>query len=138
MRYGFFTDKGLDKQNLIGDPWNKLEWHPDINSYGYRCPEWEPMPDGKKNVVILGCSHTFGQGLLPDQHWVHFWWRRRRSFRRIRNYIFCPSYWVIYFRYWRRRWRRLCRRFRRNIRCYSTTNMGRRNRCNKWLGGYSG
>lgn len=72
MRYGFFTDKGLDKQNLIGDPWNKLEWHPDINSYGYRCPEWEPMPDGKKNVVILGCSHTFGQGLLPDQHWVHF------------------------------------------------------------------
>ena len=35
MKYGFFTDRGLDKQNLIGDPWNKLEWHPDINSYGY-------------------------------------------------------------------------------------------------------
>ena len=43
-----------------------------INSFGYRCPEWSPMPDGKKNVVILGCSHTFGQGLNDDEHWVHY------------------------------------------------------------------
>jgi len=71
MEFGFFTDRGLDRQNLIGDPWNKLEWHPDINSYGYRCPEWDGvMPEGKKNVVILGCSHTFGQGLRPGHHWV--------------------------------------------------------------------
>ena len=70
MKFGFFTDKGLDKQNLSGDPWNKLDWHPDINSYGYRCREWDPMPEGKKNVVVLGCSHTFGQGLRPGHHWV--------------------------------------------------------------------
>jgi hypothetical protein len=30
------------------------------------------MPDGKKNVVVLGCSHTFGQGSNDDEHWVHF------------------------------------------------------------------
>ena len=29
------------------------------------------MPDGKKNVVVLGCSHTFGEGLNDDEHWVH-------------------------------------------------------------------
>ena len=72
MKFGFFTDEGLDPQNLIKDPWNKLEWHPDINKYGYRCPNWDVMPDGKKNVVILGCSHTFGQGLRPGDHWVDF------------------------------------------------------------------
>ena len=71
MQFGFFTDQGLDRQDLMADPWNKTHWHPDINSHGYRCPEWDPMPDGKKNVVILGCSHTFGQGLLPGQPWVH-------------------------------------------------------------------
>ena len=69
MKFGHFNDKGLPKG--FG---NK---HPDgaqytLNSFGYRCPEWTPMPDGKKNVVILGCSHTFGQGLNDDEHWVHF------------------------------------------------------------------
>ena len=68
MKFGFFTDRGLDKQNLDKSPWNMTK----TNSYGYRCPEWEPMPDGKKNVVVLGCSHTFGQGLEDNQHWVHY------------------------------------------------------------------
>jgi hypothetical protein len=68
VQYGDFTDRGLDKQNLNGYPWNETK----VNSYGYRCPEWEPMPDGKKNVVVLGCSHTFGQGLEDNEHWVHF------------------------------------------------------------------
>ena len=71
MKFGYFTDRGLDKQNLSGEPWNKKEWHPDINRYGYRCQEWDPMPSGKKNVVVLGCSHTFGEGLNDDEHWVH-------------------------------------------------------------------
>lgn len=66
MRYGFFTDKGLDKQNMDKAPWNEQK----LNSYGYRCPEWDPLPDGKKNVVVLGCSHTFGQALDDDQTWV--------------------------------------------------------------------
>jgi hypothetical protein len=68
MKFGEYTDRGLDKQDIHSYPWNRHK----LNSHGYRCPEWEPMPDGKKNVVILGCSHTFGQGLNDDQHWVHF------------------------------------------------------------------
>ena len=70
MKFGFYTDKGIDRQPLSNYPWNKTSWHPDLNSHGYRCPEWSPMPDGKKNVVVLGCSHTFGQGLYPGEHWV--------------------------------------------------------------------
>jgi len=68
MKFGDFTDRGLDKQPRDRWPWNEHK----LNSYGYRCREWEPMPDGKKNVVVLGCSHTFGQGLKDDEHWVHF------------------------------------------------------------------
>ena len=30
------------------------------------------MPDGKKNVVVLGCSHTFGQGNADNEHWVYY------------------------------------------------------------------
>tara|TARA_B100000780_G_scaffold272210_1_gene234116 strand:- start:478 stop:1080 length:603 start_codon:yes stop_codon:yes gene_type:complete len=29
------------------------------------------MPSGKKNVVVLGCSHTYGVGLEDNEHWVH-------------------------------------------------------------------
>ena len=68
IKFGHFTDRGLDRQNLDKYPWNEIK----TNSYGYRCPEWDPMPEGKKNVVVLGCSHTFGQALDDDQHWVHF------------------------------------------------------------------
>jgi hypothetical protein len=69
MKIGYFSDNEL--------PQGFGNKHPDgaqytLNSFGYRCPEWSPMPDGKKNVVILGCSHTFGQGLNDDEHWVHF------------------------------------------------------------------
>jgi len=53
MEFGYYTDKGLPE----GD---------------YRCPSWDPMPEGKKNVVILGCSHTYGVGLEDNEHWVHF------------------------------------------------------------------
>jgi len=68
MKYGFFTDNALDPQTLHKKPWSDHR----VNSFGYRCPEWDPMPDGKKNVVVLGCSHTFGQGLEDNEHWVHF------------------------------------------------------------------
>jgi hypothetical protein len=27
------------------------------------------LPNGKKNTVVLGCSHTFGEGLEADQTW---------------------------------------------------------------------
>ncbi len=54
MKHGYFTDRGLPE-----------------SSFGYRCPSWDPMPDGKKNVVVLGCSHTYGVGLDDNEHWVH-------------------------------------------------------------------
>lgn len=41
------------------------------NSHGYRCPEFSPLPSGGKNVVVLGCSHTFGEGVEEHQTWVH-------------------------------------------------------------------
>ena len=55
MKFGYYTDKGL----------------PD-SAVGYRCPRWDPMPNGKKNVVVLGCSHTYGVGLEDNEHWVYF------------------------------------------------------------------
>jgi hypothetical protein len=54
MKYGYYTDRELPE-----------------SSHGYRCRSWDPMPDGKKNVVVLGCSHTHGVGLEDNEHWVH-------------------------------------------------------------------
>jgi|TARA_A100001011_G_scaffold162779_1_gene171226 hypothetical protein len=51
MKYGMYSDSELPS----GD---------------YRCPSWDPMPDGKKNVVVLGCSHTYGVGHDDETHWV--------------------------------------------------------------------
>jgi len=69
MKFGYYSDNELPvsvalDRSLIKDY--------KINSKGYRCPEWSPMPDGKKNVVVLGCSHTFGLGNKDNEHWVHF------------------------------------------------------------------
>ena len=68
MKYGFYSDSELPESVGINKP--PLTDYK-TNSHGYRCPEWEPMPDGKKNVVVLGCSHTFGQGNADNEHWVH-------------------------------------------------------------------
>jgi len=64
VKYGHYSDDQLP----VG---TDLKGY-NLNSHGYRCPEWTPMPDGKKNVVVLGCSHTFGQGNADNEHWVHF------------------------------------------------------------------
>ena len=61
MKYGHYSDSEIPKQDNPGYR---------VNSSGYRCPEWRPMPDGKKNVVVLGCSHTFGEGLDDGEIWV--------------------------------------------------------------------
>ena len=61
MKYGHYSDNEIPKQD-------NTDYQ--VNSYGYRCPEWTPMPDGKKNVVVLGCSHTFGEGLEDGEVWV--------------------------------------------------------------------
>ena len=62
MDIGHFSDKGI--------PVNNNAEGIKVNSLGYRCPEFTPLPTGKKNVVILGCSHTFGVGHNNDTYWV--------------------------------------------------------------------
>ena len=62
MEIGHWADKKI--------PANENNEGIKVNSHGYRCREWNPMPDGKKNVVILGCSHTFGVGHPEDTYWV--------------------------------------------------------------------
>ena len=61
MKYGHYSDDELPVQHNPGYA---------VNSSGYRCPEWRPMPDGGKNVIVLGCSHTFGEGLDIGEIWV--------------------------------------------------------------------
>jgi hypothetical protein len=80
MKYGYYADNDLPKF----DPVEGYQ----TNSYGYRCPEFRPLPNGKKNVVVLGCSHTFGEGLDDDQIWINMvakssnkilrWWNLSR------------------------------------------------------------
>ena len=62
MKYGYYADDDLPKFS----PATGYK----TNSYGYRCPEFRPLPDGGKNVVVLGCSHTFGEGLEEEEIWV--------------------------------------------------------------------
>jgi hypothetical protein len=62
MKYGFYADDDIPRFDAV--PGYKT------NSYGYRCPEFRPLPDGGKNVVVLGCSHTFGEGLEEEETWV--------------------------------------------------------------------
>jgi len=62
MKHGYYADYELPKFNPAAGY--------KINTYGYRCPEFRPLPDGGKNVVVLGCSHTFGEGLEEKETWV--------------------------------------------------------------------
>lgn len=63
MKYGFFSDNDIPKMVKYQNY--------ECNSYGYRCPEFSPMPNGGKNVLVLGCSHTFGEGVDLQNTWVH-------------------------------------------------------------------
>ena len=68
MKYGYYNDKEIPKSVELD---HKSILNYKTNSHGYRCPEWIPLPEGKKNVVILGCSHTFGEGLNDNEVWVN-------------------------------------------------------------------
>jgi len=80
MKHGYYADDDLPK-------FDPVEGYK-TNSYGYRCQEFRPLPNGKKNVVVLGCSHTFGEGLQEDQTWINIvakqsrpilrWWNLAR------------------------------------------------------------
>jgi len=61
MKYGFYSDNSIPKFE------NKQY---QTNSIGYRTKEFFPLPVGKKNVVVLGCSHTFGEGLEEKETWI--------------------------------------------------------------------
>ena len=65
MQFGYYTDNNIPRLKYK-DEFVRYK----TNSSGYRCPEWSPLPEGKKNVVILGCSHTYGVGLEEKQVWV--------------------------------------------------------------------
>jgi len=62
MKYGHYADDALPRFDPV--PGHRT------NSHGYRCPEFRPLPDGGKNVAVLGCSHTFGEGLKDEETWV--------------------------------------------------------------------
>ena len=62
MKHGYYADDNLPRFEPV-DGYK-------TNSYGYRCPEFRPLPSGGKNVVVLGCSHTFGEGLEENETWV--------------------------------------------------------------------
>ena len=66
---GHFNDRNIPPS--VFDPGEHADLY-QLNSQGYRCAEWSTMPAGKKNVVVLGCSHTFGEGLAEHEHWVHY------------------------------------------------------------------
>ena len=74
MKYGHYSDNEIPKFENKGYQ---------TNSHGYRCPEWTPLPVGKKNVVVLGCSHTFGEGLEAGEVWVDHLYKQvnQRLFR---------------------------------------------------------
>ena len=68
MKYGHYSDSEIPNYKSH-DHYNEQNGYV-TNSFGYRCPEWTPLPYGKKNVVVMGCSHTFGEGLDAGEVWV--------------------------------------------------------------------
>jgi hypothetical protein len=62
MKHGYYADNELPKFNSATVY--------KTNSLGYRCPEFRPLPNGGKNVIVLGCSHTFGEGLEENETWI--------------------------------------------------------------------
>ena len=63
MKHGYYADDELPKFSPA-----KVY---NTNSFGYRCPEFRPLPNGGKNVVVIGCSHTFGEGLEENEIWIN-------------------------------------------------------------------
>ena len=51
MKFGYYADNEIPKSVALGrSPLTDYK----VNSYGYRCPEWAPMPDGKKKCGSVG------------------------------------------------------------------------------------
>lgn len=68
MKFGHYSDKELPKFEHTGLDSTLFS----VNSHGYRCPEFPIKSlEGGKNVVVLGCSHTFGTGSKDNELWVN-------------------------------------------------------------------
>ena len=66
MKIGHFSDDHIPECSPCQD--SSVDYK--LNSRGYRCAEWDPLPTGKKNMVVMGCSHTFGVGNEDGTSWV--------------------------------------------------------------------
>lgn len=67
MEYGYYADNKLPETIAHSQ---KYRDQYKLNSQGYRCREFSPLPNGGKNVAVLGCSHTFGEGLDDSEIWI--------------------------------------------------------------------
>lgn len=56
-----------NKQQLINNDWLDKEIHYDINSLGFRGPEFNLSP----SIMFLGCSHVFGVGICYNETWPY-------------------------------------------------------------------
>ena len=62
-RYGLMYNE--INQNI--DPEDDLTY--DINNHGFRCPPFDDIDHRKQQIMVLGCSYTFGIGLRQEQLW---------------------------------------------------------------------
>jgi hypothetical protein len=63
MQYGYYSDERIPS---FTPPKGYT-----TNPYGYRCPDWNSVSHDGSNTVVLGCSHTFGEGLHDAEIWVN-------------------------------------------------------------------
>jgi len=81
MRRGHYSDNEMPRfehEDLDRDFYQ-------YNSHGFRCPEFPTTSlVGKRNVVVLGCSHTFGVGSSDDELWVNMFRQRLDDPKRFR------------------------------------------------------
>ena len=62
-RYGLMFNEV--NQNI--DPEDDLTY--DLNNHGFRCRPFEDIDHQKQQIMVLGCSYTFGVGLKQEQLW---------------------------------------------------------------------
>ena len=79
MKFGYYADRELPVSVALDrSPLKDYK----VNTHGYRCPEWDPMPDGKKNVVVLGCRILYGCEKIINPNIIiicwPFWSRREK------------------------------------------------------------
>lgn len=78
MKFGHYSDNDIPKFTHDGLDGKLYK----VNRHGYRCPEFPSKSlEGGKNVVVLGCSHTFGIGSSDDELWVNLFEKKLQNNR---------------------------------------------------------